>query len=122
MFFQNAFDASGLQVIRTPKLTGTVGGTYTIPEVMGGDLEISGNLYHASKNYYDLADQFPAPSYNLLGLRVQWTDRTDRFHFALWGENVLNEDYITRINATGFGVGATWGQKATFGIEFGARF
>jgi iron complex outermembrane receptor protein len=121
-FYQRPFDASGLQVIRTPKLTGTVGGSYAIPEVFGGRLELSGNLYHASKNYYDLADQFPTPSYNLLTLRAQWTDRSNRFHFAIWGENVLDDNYITRINATGFGVGTTWGDERTFGIEAGLKF
>jgi iron complex outermembrane receptor protein len=121
-FFQVAFNATGLQVIRTPELTGTIGATYTVPEFMGGMLEISGNLYHAGKNYFDLADQFPAESYELLSLRAQWTDPSERFHIAAFGDNVLDEEYITRINATGYGVGASWGPSAIFGIEIGAEF
>jgi iron complex outermembrane receptor protein len=121
-FFQTQFDATGLQVIRTPELTATIGAAYTFPDVLGGEFEMSGNLYHSSENYYDLADQFAAPSYNLLTLRAEWRDPSDRFSVALFGENVLDEEYITLINATGFGIGTTWGRRAMFGIELGAEF
>lgn len=120
--FQTPFNASGNQVIRTPKFTATIGGSYTVRNLFGGELEFSGNLYHASTNYMDLANQFPLPSYELLSLRAEWRDESKRFFVAAYGENVTDAEYINFVNAVGFGVGAVYGPPQTFGVELGFKF
>ena len=107
---------------RAPAFTGNVGAKYTA-ELGGGELALSGNWYYSSKlNFGPSGLQFPQGSYNTLSLRAQWTDATDRYMIALYGDNVTGERYRTAMQYTNFGIGTNWNKPASYGVEVGVRF
>jgi iron complex outermembrane receptor protein len=84
---------------------------------------LSGNFYHSSKFHFGPAGtQFLQPAYQTLALRAQWTDPSDRYSVALWGDNVTNSRYRTGAQYTNFGIGSNWNKPATYGVEVGIKF
>ena len=41
---------------------------------------------------------------------------------AAFGDNITNSRYRTQVQFNGFGIGATWNQPATWGVEAGVKF
>jgi iron complex outermembrane recepter protein len=107
---------------RAPAFTGNAGARY-MTEIAGGELALSGNLYYSSKVFFGPAgNQFPQDAFATLSLRGQWTDPSDRFTIAVFGENVTNSRYLTQVQASSFGLGANWSKPATYGVELGVKF
>ena len=107
---------------RTPEFTGNFDARYKT-EVADGQLVLSGSLYYTSKFYFGPSGiQFPQKGYATLALRGQWTDPSDRFTVALWGDNVTNTRYKTAMQYGTLGIGANWNKPTTYGIEIGTKF
>ena len=130
IYFRNAggaldvrFDAiDNVAMQRTPEFTGNIGARYRI-EVGGGRLELSGNLYYTSKFFFGPSGiQFPQKAYEVVSARAQWTDPSDRYSIALWGDNLTNSRYLTAVQYNTFGMGANWSTPTTYGVEVGVKF
>ncbi len=107
---------------RTPSFTGNIGTRYKA-DLGGGNLVLSSNLYYSSKFFFGPSGiQFPQKGYEVLSLRAQWSDASDRYSVALWGDNVTNNRYVTQVQYNNFGIGSTWSAPVTYGIEFGVKF
>lgn len=107
---------------RTPEFSGNVGASYRTA-LAGGELVFSGNLYYTSRFYFGPSGiQFKQGDYEVLSLRVEWTDPGDRYTIALWGDNLTNESYLTQVQYNQPGIGANWSQPATYGVEVGMKF
>ncbi len=107
---------------RTPEFTGFLGAQYAT-EVAGGELALSGNLYYSSSYYHGPSGtQFKQKGYETLSLRAQWTDPTDTYSVALWGDNVTDSRYRTQVTYGDFGIGSTYNAPVTYGIELGFKF
>lgn len=107
---------------RTPEFTGFLGARYAA-DVAGGELALSGNLFYSSEFYFGPSGiQFKEDGFTTLSLRAQWTDPTDTYFVALWGDNVTDERYYTQAQYSNFGIGANWAKPATYGIEVGFKF
>jgi iron complex outermembrane receptor protein len=107
---------------RTPEFTGNIGARYRT-DVGGGELSLSGNLAYSSKFFFGPSGiQFPQKGYEVLSLRAQWTDPSDTYTVALWGDNVTNSRYLTQVQYNNPGIGANWNKPVTYGIEVGAKF
>jgi iron complex outermembrane receptor protein len=113
--------ASGQQMQLAPKVTGSAGGSYTM-EVARSHLTFSGNLYYTSSFSFDAAGQFPQKAYETLGLRIEWTDPSDRLTFALFGDNVTDSHYLTQVLPSTFGIGGSWAYPATVGGSMRYKF
>jgi iron complex outermembrane receptor protein len=120
-FLQTTVNASGFEMARAPKFSGNVSLRYT-RDIGGGKFGLSGNLYHTSQFYFDTSQQFPQSSYSLLGLRAEWTDPSERFTLALYGDNVTDTHYVRQIQMNVFGIGAVWGPPATVNGSIRVRF
>jgi iron complex outermembrane receptor protein len=106
----------------TPEFTGNVGMQYKA-NLANGSLDLSSNLFYSSKLFYGPSGiQFPQKSYALLSLHAKWTDSTEHYTLAIYGDNVTNTHYMTQVQTTGFGIGANWNKPATYGVEFGVKF
>ncbi|WP_428310081.1 TonB-dependent receptor [Hydrocarboniphaga sp.] len=114
-------DASGYHMQRSPDFTATLGASH-VSSLQGGVLTLSGNLYYASKFYFDPSEQFNQDAYTVLGLRAQWVDASDRYTVALFGDNLTDERYRTQVLFNSIGIGNTWSAPLTVGIELGVRF
>src|SRR5262249_28564784 len=89
---QTTGDASGLRMQRAPDWTANLGVSYDTP-LGGGALTLSGNYYYSSSFYFDPSQQFKQDAYNVVALRAQWVDPSQRYTFAIYGDNVTDEDY-----------------------------
>jgi iron complex outermembrane receptor protein len=114
-------DLTNVPMQRTPEFTGNIGARYSL-DLAGGELDLSGNLYHSSEVFFGPSGtQFRQGSYQTLALRAAWTDPGERFTVALWGENVTNSRFRAGAQYTNYGIGANWNKPATYGVEIRAR-
>jgi iron complex outermembrane receptor protein len=120
-FVPTPADGSGKQIQRAPRWSFNVGLHYTTI-VMDGTLRLSGNYSYTSKIYFDPSDQFQQDGYGLLGLRAEWTDPTDTYTVALYGDNVTDEKYIHTVSYDSFGINSQWGEPATVGASVRVHF
>jgi len=104
------FDASGGDMQRAPKITASLGARYGF-DLGGGRASISGSLYHTSRIYFDLSEQFYQKAYDLAGLRAEWTDPTDRLTIAAYGDNLFGEKYYNQVVGHSPSIGAVWGRR-----------
>ena len=107
---------------RTPEFTGNLSAIYETP-LANGELQLSGNLYYTSEFFFGPSGiQFPGGDYETLSLRAQWTDPSDRFYVAVFGDNVTDSRYVTQVQYNTFGIGAGWSEPAVYGVEVGVDF
>lgn len=114
-------DSSGYQMPRSPDFTGNLGVNYHTP-LADGRLTVSGNLYYTSKFYFDSSKQFVQPGYEVLALRAQWVDPSERYTIAVFGDNLTNKRYRTQVLSNTLGIGSVWNSPTTWGVSFGAKF
>lgn len=121
IFISGSKDLHHADMVRAPKVTANAGARYST-DLAGGRVAFSGNLYYTSKFFFDSSDTYFQKAYTLLGLRAQWTNSSNRYTVALYGENVTNTNYRIELQNTNFGIGNVWGPPATFGGEIKVSF
>lgn len=106
---------------RSPKFTGTLGANYNI-DVGAGKLDLSATLYHTSDFYFDASNVYRQDSYDLLSTRAAWTDPSNTYTLALFGDNLTDEEYRSQVLPQATGTLVTWGTPRTYGISVDAHF
>ncbi|MGE4430930.1 MAG: TonB-dependent receptor [Sphingobium sp.] len=114
-------DASGYQVLRSPRLAFNVGGNYGF-DLAGGRMALNANYFHTSKFYFDAVEQFGQKAYGLLNLRATWTDPTDRFDLSVFGTNVTDTKYITQTLPDTVAIRQAYGEPAVIGASMTFRY
>jgi iron complex outermembrane receptor protein len=114
-------DASGNQMQRAPEFTGTLGLSYRT-ELAGGQLVTSGTIYHTSDFYFDSSNDYKQDGYNLLGLRAAWTDPSDHYTFAVFGDNLTDEEYRNQALPQFYGTLSSWGAPRTYGVSVAVHY
>ena len=112
---------------RAPKLTYSLGGSYTYGLSAAGDLTGSLNYsYEGRQNSTPTdADTLILPAYSLLNGRIEWTELHRHYSIALFGTNLTNSRYY--VGGTNFyaNVGAAQydvGRPQEFGVTVRANF
>jgi iron complex outermembrane recepter protein len=114
-------DLRNVTMQRTPEFTGFLGARYETG-LAGGELALSGNLFYSSSFFFGPSGiQFKQGGYETLTLRAQWTDPSDKYYVALWGDNVTDSKYYTQAQYSNFGIGGNWAKPVTFGVELGLK-
>lgn len=121
LFLAQYVDASGKEMLRSPELTSTLNVSYQT-QVAEGSLAASGRLYYTSDFYFDSYETYEQDAYHLLSLRVAWTDPSETYTLALFGDNLTDEEYYTQVLPQFFGVLTTWGAPRTFGAGVELHF
>jgi len=121
LYLTSDSDASGLDMQRSPELTGTLGVNYAI-DLAGGLLDLSGTLYHTSSFYFDTSERYKQEAYDLLSARAAWTDPSDHYTLAVYGDNLTDEEYRSQVLPQAFGPMTPWGAPRTFGVSVGINF
>jgi len=120
--FPNAVtDASGFRMQRSPEFTGNAGMRYS-RDLARGRLSLSGTLSYTSKFYFDTSEQSFQDGYELLSLRAEWTDPSERYSVAVFGDNVTDSEYRTLVTPNQFAFPSVWGTPATIGVSARAKF
>ncbi len=118
---ETTIDASHFHMQRSPEITANLGASYSAP-LAGGKLTLSGNEYYTSSFYYDPEQQFKQKAYALTSLRAQWTDPSERYTLAVYGDNVTNVRYQSQVLFNTLGIGSVWAPPVTYGVQIGAKF
>lgn len=118
------FDASGNDMIRVPKWTLNLGGSYDIDTAAGGfgfDVNWSYNDGFA----WDADNRLKQPSYSLVDAGLKWTPpgAEDRYTVRLWVKNITKEKYyVSEAQSDGArGPSALPGAPRTFGAELSIK-
>jgi iron complex outermembrane recepter protein len=94
------FNATGDQLIRTPKFTGNTGFNVHLPALTGA-LDFGSNLYFVTKSYDDAANQLPIAGHVLLDITANWTSHDELWKLAVIAKNVANRHYINYWDPSG---------------------
>ncbi|WP_317929498.1 TonB-dependent receptor [Halioxenophilus sp. WMMB6] len=116
LFLPAYVDGSGNEMMRSPELTATLGASY-LTTIADGSLALSGNLYYTSDFYFDTSEVYEQESYQLLSLRAEWTAPSEHYSFALYGDNLTDEDYVNSLLPQYYGALSTWGAPRTLGVS-----
>jgi len=87
-------DASGLRLLKTPKLTASTTLSY-LRQISLGELEISGTAYYSDEFKWDVLGRVQTDSYVLLNGQVALSPANSHFRMALWGKNLGNKAYVS---------------------------
>ncbi|MEO6248226.1 MAG: TonB-dependent receptor [Sphingomicrobium sp.] len=117
---QSLTDASGYHMQRAPDFTGNIGASYGLG-LASGRLTLSGNLYYTSSFFFDPEQQFRQKAYEVLSLRAQWVDPSQRFTLAVYGDNVTNQRFRNQVLFNTLGIGSVWNSPRTWGASLGVK-
>lgn len=119
------YDASGNDMIRVPKWTFNLGGSYDVDTAAGGfglDLNWSYNDGFA----WDADNRIRQPSYSLFDAGLKWTPpgAENRYTIRFWAKNITKTKYyVSEAQADGArGASALPGAPRTFGGELAVKF
>lgn len=120
-------DLAGQRLSNAPKNTGTLGMLYSREIGEETDLFVNANArYQSGTNTgSNLAPEKYQPSYTVVNLRAGVRAMDDSWEVALWGKNILDEDYmIVAIDTPGQAgsLSAFLGQSASYGVSATFRF
>ncbi len=111
-----------------PTYTGLIEGEYAVPTPVGlltfqGEYQMRGRTYLTTNNDPDGR----VGAYGLVNLRVALASDDDRWRVALYGRNVFDKTYMTRLfdlydNTLNGQKLITLGAPATYGVEFKVAF
>jgi iron complex outermembrane receptor protein len=89
----NDYDASGMRMLVTPVLTGTLSGTYT-HSFSAGKLEATASIYHSAEYRWEYTGSFNTDAYDLVNARLSFLQSATNLKYSLYGKNLGNKAYI----------------------------
>jgi iron complex outermembrane receptor protein len=129
-------DWSGQQMARAPNFTANVGVDYTIPDVFGGKLDLSGNYNYTDSYVVNNASLygplFPARAdmqrfrqgaFSLVSLQATWTDPTEHYWITGFVNNLFDKSYrMISSGGTTSGDYSVPGEPQVYGVRVGYKF
>lgn len=90
----------------------------------GSSVVLSGDASWVDERYLEATAQpfDRADAYYLVNARIALVGPDERWEAALWGENILDETYLTYINNISFFKLNVFGEPASYGLSLGYRF
>ena len=115
-------DVSGRELSHAPKVTGNLGSTFAVPTPVG-KWGISANWSAMTKFYYDVADRLSQGGYGIVNGELFWNDLTDKYHIALYAQNLTNKEYtVAQFAQPGLGDSYVAGTPRMWGVRVRAKF
>ncbi len=113
-------NAAGLPMIRSPKFTGSLGARYEW-STSAGTFTIGANYFHSAGFAFVPDNRLRQVPYDLINAQVSWRSPSDRFGVAIFGRNLLDEEYYA--NRISGGGGDTYSAAAplTAGITLSVK-
>jgi outer membrane receptor protein involved in Fe transport len=115
-------DASGTPMIRSPKFSGNITGTYTEDTAIG-TFDLSGTLFYSTLVYLDLSRTVRQPAYATVNANLGWKPTpTSPLRVSVWATNLTNKAYITSTVVTQSYDAANYARPRTVGGEVSYKF
>jgi iron complex outermembrane receptor protein len=114
-------DVSGNDLIRAPRHTFSLGGTYTTP-FMGGELEFVGSAFFSDKWYAELSNRVKQPSYEVVNASVTWRAPDEKTYVTVFGQNLTSADYALGHLVSASGDEFAYAKPRWFGVTVGYNF
>lgn len=118
----------GRETARAPKLTLNGLVRYTAPwDIFGGILSLQGSFTYMGDHFLTPQNQpyLKQKAYALLGSRVRWQEKRDRYFVEAFVENITDKEYAVGafdLSAPFHFSGMFWGTPRLWGIKIGANF
>ncbi|WP_019530029.1 TonB-dependent receptor [Dasania marina] len=110
-------DASGKHLTRSPRESSNINVNYFVPTDIG-NIDFRLEYSFSAIQQMDYADdRITADQFELWDGRVGWTSTDEQWEVALWGKNLLDEEYIAHQYVIGPGGIGTWGAPRTYGVS-----
>lgn len=116
-----AADLTGFRTPRSPKFTGSISATYTIPASIG-DFALTGSLYHNSGYAWDADNRLKQPKYTLLNATLSWTSPDQTYEVRVWGKNLTDKYYFNYVSGSASRDGLVADAPRTYGVSLGFRY
>jgi iron complex outermembrane receptor protein len=114
-------DASGNEMIFSPKWSATASALYQFPTSFG-PLQLAGSYYYNGGYFADSPNQYRQKAYYLTEASLGWTSRNDHWNAKLWAKNINNAKYYNHITVTSLNVTGSPSPPRTFGVTFGFKW
>lgn len=114
-------DASGKDVIRTPRLTGNVALNYTVP-VGPSELVFNVNYAYNDGFFTEPDNLLRQRAYSLINGQIGLEMEDGRQRVVLWARNLTNRYYTTILTAASVASISSPGEPRTFGVRWEGRF
>ncbi len=115
--FSNNIDFTGNDIVRTPKYSGGIVLTQTIPIGDRHELELGADWYYNSGFSFTPQNTVKEPSYNLLNGRVSYNFIPWNLRVTAYGKNLTDERYHNSKFQTDFGVNQTLAAPVQYGLR-----
>jgi iron complex outermembrane recepter protein len=114
-------DASGNRMIFTPHFAGNVGAN--LKQQIGiGELTFSANYAYNRGFFFDFGNYQPHDEFSVLNARVSLQLADSGFEVAIFGNNLLEEEYYSNVIAYPFATSGAPGAPQTYGATVSFRF
>ncbi|HKQ82901.1 MAG TPA: TonB-dependent receptor [Steroidobacteraceae bacterium] len=95
-----AFDASGYDIVYSPKLVTTAAATYTLP-TNSGEYSLNVQATYNDGFNWTVDERLQQDDYTLLSVSAGWRAPSDKWGIRLSGRNLLDEEYSIFTSAQG---------------------
>lgn len=118
---QQGRDFSGNTTVRTPKLTISVGPSYS-QTAPGGSIEIGGDVYYNSGYFFDTQNLASNPAYFLLNARASYLYDPWNLRITVYGANLTDSISYSAKFPTDFGTLSHFNPPREFGLRLSYQF
>lgn len=117
------YDASGKDMIRSPKFTAGMSFDYS-RETELGVFAIAGNVFYSAKYYWDFENRLANPAYTMVNGEVSWAQSSDEkaLRLSIWGRNLGNEVVYSQILTSAQGDVGAFERPRSYGVGLSKRF
>lgn len=116
------FNAAGFDMVRAPKWTSTLSGSYTIP-VSVGELSLNGSWYHSDGFFWSVDGRVREPAYDIVNAQAALQfGRDQQFRVWIFGRNLTDTRYRSQVFSIALGEIVSYAPPRTYGIGAGLKF
>lgn len=113
-------NATGNQLIRTPKWTLSSGFKYEVP-VGSGRIDLSADAYYNSGFAWTVDNRYRQKAYTLVNAQMGWSPN-DSLRLSVFGKNLTNELYAIGVSVTNAATAAAYARPRTYGVAASYKF
>lgn len=114
-------DDSGNQLIRSPKFTAFVSGTY-VQELPVGSMESTLTVSHSGSFFWHVDNRLKQSAFTIVNAQVSWLSPGDKWKVTLYGDNLTNERTQIYVREATVGDFSSYSKPRSYGVSVGVNF